>query len=1061
MARYVLTLFLIHSILLGLSQDNNLNLDSDPVTIPLSPNSASLGKYFKEPVGTHTGIPEINIPIWNITTGDINIPIGLNYHGGGIKVDEIASWVGLGWSLTATGNISRQVRGKKDENSYDYSKIEKYRLGLLSTSDEIQYINQILNNQIDSEPDIYYVSFPGIECSFIQAQSGEYITIPVDKNIKISKTDINKWLIVDPQGIKYYFQEPTHTENSFESFSSQNASEGNTELVNAVNSWSITKIVDNLGHEVTFQYDTFFYGITNRVSENVKVYTQSSTWCNGVEFTGTTSYTDFSEPILKTIKYNNTTVELAREPLSRKDLPGTNSLKEIRVFNGSSLLKTFKLHTSYFQSNPETFNPKFYAFKEQDKYRLRLDSIAEISGDQKIPPYKFSYKTNVSMPYRLSNSQDHWGFANGKFNSNFVTYSVNSTTAGANKDIDHNYAGAFTLTQIIYPTGGDMIFDYEGNEIKSTTSYSFKDTTLISLSIDNTVRGEEKGVFEVFGNFFVDAAKFDSHVPLTVKLSHLGFSPNDSFEIYLRRVGVPEIRIYSDLQSISIQPGNYSLYVKLLSEVDPALPHVASVNIELKAKVRVGGNINDSAGPGIRIKTISFRDKNVIVYQRGFQYNIPGSALSSGQLGSTPSYFVANLGRRGRYTSPIPNVPDQIYTCYWDQFSSYSSYPLSTTQSGHVGYSFVTEITQNLGSIVKAVYNYYNFEDNPDLLFTEFPFSPSSVVNYKRGLLKSREDFKYIGQNEFRKLKKESYKYTALDNSQKNVYGIKVAEIFTSFPGSSNEDVRYSNSNINLYRTYSDSYKIISDTTFYSEEGREMNKIGTYVYNSKHLLKNHTTYDSKGLKVERLLSYPGDYTSEIYRKMTLDNLVSKNVEEKLFLNGALSKSLNNIFKTKIVNNQNQYVLARKENYVNSSLLGHVDFVDYDNHGNPLEVKVLNKPSTVYLWGYGGQYPIAKIENATYSEVVGALGSGSAAILSALNAYDVSDGTITSHMSTLRDMLVNSQVTSYTYGPLVGMTSMTDPRGITEHYRYDGFQRLKDVLDFEKNVLTDYRYNYRQ
>lgn len=112
-------------------------------------------------------------------------------------------------------------------------------------------------------------------------------------------------------------------------------------------------------------------------------------------------------------------------------------------------------------------------------------------------------------------------------------------------------------------------------------------------------------------------------------------------------------------------------------------------------------------------------------------------------------------------------------------------------------------------------------------------------------------------------------------------------------------------------------------------------------------------------------------------------------------------------------------------------------VDYvvnrlDNYGNVLEITVGSKPSTVYLWGYSGQYPIAKIENAKYAEVAAVFGSNSATILNALNAHNVSDATINAHMKTLRDSLGDSQVTSYTYGPLVGMTSKTDPRGITEH-----------------------------
>ncbi|UZJ64209.1 hypothetical protein OKW96_17765 [Sphingobacterium sp. KU25419] len=167
-------------------QKNDFLLQKNPISIPLSPNVASLGKYFEQPIGSHTGIPEIKIPIWQIKTGHINFPIELSYHAGGIKVDEISSWVGLGWSTSVNGNISRIIRGKED-GSYDYNKINLLKDGLLSESDKHAYILDVLNGGIDSEPDLYVVSFPGINCKFFQSSSGEFITQPLGVGLKIEK----------------------------------------------------------------------------------------------------------------------------------------------------------------------------------------------------------------------------------------------------------------------------------------------------------------------------------------------------------------------------------------------------------------------------------------------------------------------------------------------------------------------------------------------------------------------------------------------------------------------------------------------------------------------------------------------------------------------------------------------------------------------------------------------------------------------------------------------------------------------------------------------------------
>lgn len=55
---------------------------------------------------------------------------------------------------------------------------------------------------------------------------------------------------------------------------------------------------------------------------------------------------------------------------------------------------------------------------------------------------------------------------------------------------------------------------------------------------------------------------------------------------------------------------------------------------------------------------------------------------------------------------------------------------------------------------------------------------------------------------------------------------------------------------------------------------------------------------------------------------------------------------------------------------------------------------------------------------------------------------------------------NAQVTSYGYLPFIGMSRMTDGRGLTESYTYDGEQRLRSIADSEGNIRKTYRYHYQ-
>lgn len=83
-----------------------------------SPNAAALGEYGDFPVSYHTGVPNISIPIYTLTEGSLQFLISLSYHSSGIQVDEVASWVGLGWSLNAGGVITRMINGTPDEGGF-------------------------------------------------------------------------------------------------------------------------------------------------------------------------------------------------------------------------------------------------------------------------------------------------------------------------------------------------------------------------------------------------------------------------------------------------------------------------------------------------------------------------------------------------------------------------------------------------------------------------------------------------------------------------------------------------------------------------------------------------------------------------------------------------------------------------------------------------------------------------------------------------------------------------------------------------------------------------------
>jgi YD repeat-containing protein len=132
---------------------------------------------------------------------------------------------------------------------------------------------------------------------------------------------------------------------------------------------------------------------------------------------------------------------------------------------------------------------------------------------------------------------------------------------------------------------------------------------------------------------------------------------------------------------------------------------------------------------------------------------------------------------------------------------------------------------------------------------------------------------------------------------------------------------------------------------------------------------------------------------------------------------------------------------------------------YDSKGNIIEVKHEgNQISTVYLWGYKYQYPIAAIKNATCEQVKSVLGQ---ALINRVANANVPAAADWAAINSLRNTAVfpNVEVTTYTYKPLTGIETVTDPAGAKATYMYDALGRLIEIRDDEGNKIENYEYYY--
>jgi YD repeat-containing protein len=161
-----------------------------------------------------------------------------------------------------------------------------------------------------------------------------------------------------------------------------------------------------------------------------------------------------------------------------------------------------------------------------------------------------------------------------------------------------------------------------------------------------------------------------------------------------------------------------------------------------------------------------------------------------------------------------------------------------------------------------------------------------------------------------------------------------------------------------------------------------------------------------------------------------------------------------------LDNSNNLVYDSKYSLVNN-------YEKYDTTGNIQEFYKENDVHTSYFWGYNNIYPIVKAENVSYEDLNTAVDASATNGLETLldqiedmlttdqkNQWHAFNDALRNH-----SLLSNAHVTTYTHKPLVGVTSSTDPAGITTYYEYDVFGRLSAIKDINGNILKKYTYHY--
>ncbi|MGI9651092.1 hypothetical protein [Chryseobacterium sp. RLHN22] len=423
---------------------------------------------------------------------------------------------------------------------------------------------------------------------------------------------------------------------------------------------------------------------------------------------------------------------------------------------------------------------------------------------------------------------------------------------------------------------------------------------------------------------------------------------------------------------------------------------------------------------------------------------------------------------------------------FYTEVKDFSEMPVMSTQGAHVGYKNVKVFETDKG------YKQYTYTCPIDYPESDYnigvPYIPSKNVDYKRGLLLNEKN--YDSSN--RKLSEITNSYSFVDYEEisghkfwqssdykgniwnnydnylitLNQYGMTFPACFSicnsknysSIPGypinfTSNQQLveAFGWAKLDSTQTKNYFYKNGIQTVLQKNELFEYNPT-----NKK--ISSYTTNTEEGTELKSLYFYHSG--NSVYSQ----NRISEIEKIESFKDGKLIEAK----KINYANNWNgnlSYLPNQiQSSFGNAALETAVTYDQYDAKGNLLQYTTKDGIVVSIIWGYNGTQPIAKVANYPYS-AVSALASSivSASDQDALNPSN--EANLIAQLNAFRQLpdLSEAQITTYTYDPLIGVTSITPPSGIREVYLYDTANRLKEIRENSASgkILKEFKYNYKQ
>ncbi len=426
--------------LLALSQIASAQTSNNALAFP-SANNSFLGTTQSGTnigVDLYTGTAMVSVPICTLTGRVFSVPVSVDYSAGrGVKVQDYASQVGLGWRLNAGGSVSRVVRGFPDEVPNGYLGTGTSPSGVLPAGQQwgklvasfIQGASIPTNEYVavtgwptqsqlfgsiptaDGEPDIFYVKTPLFSFQFVFDANGN----PVFSNGAGYKV-ITHNFVNTPS--------PTYQNSSFEVIDDQ----GN-QFYFGSSSQSVEMSTDSL-YNVSYTFPTTWYldkMLAYNSKDTITLTYQAST---GNDITYNYSWNEIENNLIQTKTTVSTGMNTITQPKYVSSIvSSTGMLLFHYVFNArlddvnAPYLSSIESVANNLTLQTYTFNYGYFGSPSTDPNVLRLQlSNITVTGNTTATagPLKiasFGYNTTANLPNRTWPVFDYWGYCNGTSNA--------------------------------------------------------------------------------------------------------------------------------------------------------------------------------------------------------------------------------------------------------------------------------------------------------------------------------------------------------------------------------------------------------------------------------------------------------------------------------------------------------------------------------------------------------------------------------------------------------------------------------------------------------------------